>query len=68
MSNQQLSINAFKEFRKGNFFIAWHLDQKSGSLNEGVSFGQWFAYNNKRLDGFLKEEKKKEERYLKFNN
>ncbi len=68
MPNQQLSIDAFKQFRKGNVYIAWNLDQKSGTLNEDVHFNQWLTYNKKRLEGVLLEEKKEKSKYLKFNN
>lgn len=46
--NQELSIAARKEFRKGNVFIAWAMEQKANSLVEGTTFEQWFAFNTKK--------------------
>jgi hypothetical protein len=68
MSNQQLSIEAFKLFRKGRIFSAWELDQKSQTLNEEITFQQWFYYNKKRSDDFNRMEKDEYLKYLKFNN
>ena len=45
MSNQQLSIDAFKEFRKGNIQKAWEMDKTSGCLNDGVTVCRWLEYN-----------------------
>jgi len=71
MSNQQLSIEAFKLFKKGYISKAWELTLESETLNEGVTFEVWFSFNKKRCDGLKKEqENNKTEclRYLKFNN
>jgi hypothetical protein len=68
MSNQQLSIEAFKLFKKGHIQEAWKLDKKNGTLNGEVIFEEWFYYNRKASGDFNRMEKDEYLKYLKFNN
>ena len=73
ISNQQLSIQAFKLFKKGHIQEAWELDKKNGTLNGEVIFEEWFYYNRKGsgdLNRIDCEQMQKDEylKYLKFYN
>ena len=67
MTNQQLSIDAFKEFRKGNIQKAWEMDKTSGCLNDGVTVCRWLEYNTKRLNGEIEEQKSYKKNYPTFD-
>lgn len=54
--NQELSIEASKQFAKGNIDLAWNLALQSGCLVDGMTKDRWINLSEKSLIRFAKEQ------------